>query len=67
MKKLDPAIFGDTKREQLEGLIHEAELLDDSLAAAHDFVVHGDGSVCEDGCDKSAIPLFLEAYAAAGI
>lgn len=37
------------------------------VAAAHRFVVHRDGSPCEDGCDRGADPIGLATYNALGL
>ncbi len=34
----------------------------DTIAATHGYLVHPDGSACEDGCDRAADPVRLERY-----
>lgn len=33
----------------------------ESIAIQHAYVVHGDGSDCQDGCDMAPIPAYMKA------
>lgn len=59
MRKPYPATLSFA-RTMLDLALHANDAT--AIQIQHEYLVHGDGSACSDGCDNRAIPTYLKLY-----